>query len=273
MSTTFGPPIILTGPLPAPLPFGLFSVATIVDDPDLRWGNGAQIGSFAGNSLARAWDPCGTEPKAPDLVSGPEHFAAFTVVAGSQCPSRGNGDSQEDALRREFQAIEQWAVEREISHGEIMLSNPFLSDGNVSIVGAAESPRNALALLENYVGGYGKQGVIHADRGTVSAWSFEGGLRVVGDRLYTFNGTPVVSGGGYGGSVPDGGDAPDSWVNGYAFATGPVEIHRGEIEMVPGSLAEALTRETNQVVYFAERDYLVIWDRGLQVAVLVDRSS
>jgi hypothetical protein len=278
MSTTFGPPIILAGPLPQPLPYGLLAAATMVGEPDERWGNGANVRPYS-PELPEVWDPCSTgtfrtkdTPEQPDMPL----FSAFGVVLTDVCSGRGVGtdDALDGRARAAFAAVEQWAVEREFARGDLMPSNPYLTDGNADILasGAAVSLAEALALLEKAIGDTGRAGMIHADRGIVAAWSTVGAVRIAGDRLLTYNGTPVASGGGYNGMAPDGEAAPGD-EEGWAFATGPVEVRRSpDIEILPGSLREALDRETNVVTYRAERMYLVDWDTQLQAAVLADRS-
>jgi hypothetical protein len=277
MSTTFGPPIILAGPLPAPLPFGLFAAATIVDEPTERWGNGANVRGYP-EGPASTYDPCSAGTfRAKDIPEQPASpfFSAFGVYLADQCFGRGIGtDAQlENRARLAFTAVEQFAVEREFASGVLMPSNPYLADGNATIVGGgAVGPAEGLALLEEEIGDTGKAGIIHADRATASAWSSLGALRNVGDNLVTYLGTRVAAGGGYVDVTPDG-EAAAAGDQGWAFATGPVEIRRSdEIEILPGSIAEALDRETNLITYFAERNYLVDWDTQLQAAVLVDRS-
>lgn len=277
MSTTYGPPIVLAGPLPQPLPFGLFSAAITVPEASGRWGMGANVRPYPPGA-ASSFDPCsaGTfrQKDIPEQPATP-FFMAFGVYLADQCSGRGVGTDAalDNRARAAFAAVEQFAVEREFASGALMPSNPYLGDGNATILGGgAVSLVEALALLEQAIGDTGKAGMIHADRGIVAGWSGIGALRVSGDKLLTFNGTPVASGGGYNNVQPDGQAAPTT-DTGWAFATGPVEIRRSDdIEIIPGSLAEALDRETNLVTYLAERSYLVTWDTQLQAAVLADRS-
>jgi len=154
-----------------------------------------------------------------------------------------------------------------------MPSNPYLTDGDYEDIApvGAYSPAEGLALLERRLGDSGRAGIIHADRGVVSSWSSLGALRVVGDKLLTYLSTPIAAGGGYNQMTPDGSAQP-ALDQGYAIVTGPVEVRRSEIYLLPGTLAEALDRENNVVTFRAERNYLVDWDTQLQAAVLVDRS-
>lgn len=277
MSTTFGPPVVLAGPLPAPYPHGLFSAATIVPEPGERWANGANVRGYP-NGEPFVFDPCfaGTfrVKEIPDQPDSP-FFGGFTVYLADRCAARGIGTDSalDDRVRLAFQAVEQWAVEQELVSGGVMAANPYLADGNATqlLSGAATAPAEALAQLEAAIGDSRRAGIIHAGRATASAWSSLGGLRVQGDKLLTGLSTPIAAGGGYQNTVPDGEGAltdDQEW----AWATGPVEIRRGVLDVLPGSLAEALDRETNELTYYAERNYLVTWDTQLQAAVLVDRS-
>lgn len=274
MSTTYGPPVVLDGPLPSPLPFGLLAAATLVPEADERWGNGASIYGYPAD-LPSTFDPCsaGTFRIKDEAGAIPApRFGAYGVYLTETCTARGIGDEAAFARRAELalSGVEQWAVEHEFALGLAVPSNPFLTDGDAdSLAAGAVGPAESLALLEKAIGGSGKAGMIHAGRDTVSAWSSLGSLRVVGDKLVTFLGTPVAAGGGYQGASEGGAPGADQ---GYAWATGPVQVRRSEIYLVPGSLSEALDREQNVVTYRAERNYLVDWDTQLQAAVLVDRS-
>ena len=276
MSTTFGPPVVLAGPLPAPYPHGIFSAATIVPEAGERWANGANVRGYP-NGEPFVFDPCwaGTfrVKEIPEEPASP-FFGGFTVYLADRCAARGVGtdDALNDRARLSLQAVEQWAVEQELASGGVMAANPYLADGNATVIaGGPYTPMEALAQLEAAIGNSRRAGMIHAGRGTASAWTSLGGLRVQGDKLLSGLSTPIAAGGGYQAIVPEGQGgltADQEW----AWATGPVEIRRGEIEVIPGTLAEALDRETNEVTYYAERNYLVTWDTQLQAAVLVDRS-
>ena len=277
MSTTFGPPVVLAGPLPTPYPHGLFSAATLVPEAGERWGNGATIRPYP-NGEPFVFDPCfaGTF-RVKEIPEQPEAqlFAAFTVYLADRCAARGIGtdDALTERARLSLLAVEQWAVEQELVSGGVMTANPYLADGNATLLmsGAAVAADEALALLEAAIGDSRRAGVIHAGRATASAWSSLGGLRVQGEKLLSGLSTPIAAGGGYQNTVPDG-EGGLSDTQEWAWATGPVEIRRSEVEVFPGTLAEALDRETNEVTYYAERNYLVDWDTQLQAAVLVDRS-
>jgi hypothetical protein len=277
MSTTFGPPAVLDGPLPAPYPYGLLAAATVVPETDERWANGARVWGYPAGP-PETFDPCSAgsfRVKEEGGIIPLPLFGAYTAYLAITCTARGIGSDSEfqDRARLAFLAVEQYAAELELARGLTMPANPYLGDANADVLGgAAVGPEEGLALLEGAIGSSGRAGMIHAGRDTASAWGTTGGLRVQSDRLLTFLGTPVAAGGGYQGVVPDG-EAALSADQGYAFATGPVQVRRSAaVEILPGTLAEALDRENNVVTFRAERNYLVDWDTQLQAAVLVDRS-
>jgi hypothetical protein len=115
--------------------------------------------------------------------------------------------------------------------------------------------------------------MIHASPAVAASMNGTGGynLDVVSGRLVTsVNGTPVASDGGYIGASPAL-HAPLTAGQGWAFATGPVQVRRGpEIEIIAEDIAQSMDRSTNEVTFRAERPYLVTWDTALQAGVLID---
>ena len=115
--------------------------------------------------------------------------------------------------------------------------------------------------------------MIHATAGTVTGWESLGfTLDRVNNVLVTRGcGTPIVVGTGYAGSHPVGSSVPTA-KQAWAYATGPVDVRRGDVIVNPPEIKQALDRTTNEITYRVERDYLVDWDTVLQAAVLVDRT-
>ena len=279
MSVTFGPPLVVDGPLPVAPEYNLLTVVRIIDDPDPHWQMGGAVYPYP-TDVPLTFDPCSTgtfrtkdEGTLPDSPS----IGAFTVYLPATCTARGvNPDDFDRRAQLSFQAKEHYGVATEFSQGIANPLNPFLADGNATILGGgAVTPQVGLAYLENAIGATAEGGVIHSTPAVSSAWTLLNGPGVFNDRgvlRTTGNGTPVAVDGGYIGATPSGqaaAAAGQSWV----YATGPVQVRRGEIYLVPGTFAEALDREQNIVFYLAERNYLVTWVPDLlQVAVLVDWS-
>lgn len=278
---TFGPPVRLDGPLPVAPQYSLLNTVEVVVEPDERWGNGAQIYPYPVDP-GFAWDPCSTGSlggKETGATPPLPVFHAFTAYLPETCTSSRIVSPDAFTARAElaFAAVESAIYESVLAGGGPFhaTAQPYLGDGNLVqlAAGAAVSPQEGLALLEEAIGGTHKRGLIHATPATLTAWTFTGpAIDKEGTVLQTRVGTNVVIGDGYIGVVPDeaaGLTATQAW----AFATGPVQIRREPtITLIPGDIAQALDRSENIVTYRAERDALVTWDSVLQVGVLVDRS-
>lgn len=183
---------------------------------------------------------------------------------------------------------EEAAVENVLCTGGAVPGNPHLTDPNLHVLNVVASgsgftikwtglnPVEALAELEEQIGGTKKGGLIHAPPAVVTYWARYRCIQEPtkqGD-LYTLAGTPVVCGYGYINAVPDGSNFGNlSNRQDWAFATGPVKIWREPgILLYPGSYREALNRSNNSLTYRAERPYVICWDGTLQTGVLIDRS-
>lgn len=290
MSTGYGIPWRIDGPPPVPRRFGLLQAADApaagvrfvvdLDGTVQRWENGVTVLPFPPD-LGGTWDPCaaGTMQGEKDEGDPPNlsDFGAFTVHVPVTCSSIGVGDDAAFRARAAaaLAAREGRLVEREFMLGELMASNPHLTDDQATTPNGntVTDPVNGVALLERAIADTGAGGLIHVTPEVATALSARGDFYEDGGVLRTRgNGTVVIPGAGYTGANPDGHTVP-SGTQDWIYATGPVDIRRSEVYTVPGTLAEALDRETNVLTFRAEREYLVIWDAELQAAVLVDRCS
>jgi hypothetical protein len=270
---------VLDGPVPVPPRYSLLVNAQIIDDLDYHWMAGGAVYPYPELDDGGAHNPCSSgtfrEKLEGGTVSLPE-FGAFTVYVAETCTARGIGDEEAFAARAvvALNGLEAALVEQEFWSGDAMPGNPYLADAtlpNYESLGTLKA-LEALARLENEIGETGKMGVIHTDPATATAWA--SGCMVEREGAYLraiATGTPIVVGYGYVGAHPDGTSAPVATA-GWAWATGPVQVRRSGIELLPGTLAAALDRQNNVVTYRAERHYLVDWDTELQAAVLVDRT-
>lgn len=279
--STAGPPLVIDGPFPVTRPNRLVDVATIVDDLDPHWRAGGAVYPYPPD-LPYTWNPC-TDSTSPStkqtggIIPLPV-FGAFQVYLAETCGARGIGLDQQRFIDRAtavFSAVESYGVELEFATGAAMhADNPYLGDANLDALngGNATESSEALALLEKEIGKTGRGGIIHATPETIIAWARDFIIyEKTGVGLVTPNGTRVVSGTGYIDVHPVGkrvASASQAW----AFATGPVQIRRGGLDILPGTVKEALNRETNEITYRVERDYLVDWDTVLQAGVLVERT-
>jgi len=274
--------IPLDGPIPRPPLYSLVSVATEVTD-DLR--GGANIVPYPA-AMPDAADPCSdgsTRVKDdPINLTLPEGFPVFTAYLGEMCTSRGIGpwDTWRARANIALTARTSWALERQLVKAQ------FATAPNLSGAGAAPNPTlpaggaavpvlTALAWAEAAIAATGQEGVIHVPPPV--ATSLGAVLRDDRGVLRTASGTPVAVGTGYwfvdsdtSGDAQGGSSAAagQSWI----YATGRPLYQAGALLNNPETLAEALDRETNDVVYRAERDLWVAWDGQLQAAVLADWS-
>lgn len=280
MSVTFGPARSLDGPVPAPPRHSLLAVAKIVPDADLHYLSGGQVWPYPDRRSGDTFDPCATgtsrDKSGQQDLPLPE-FGAYTVYETIECTSRSiSADFEEWAARARaaLEAVESALVEEEFATGVRMPLNPYLTDANVNVLDASGlGPVESLARLERGIAVTGQRGVIHADPATVVAWLSAQVVAREGDQLVSVvSGSPVVSGQGYVGAIPAGQGALGA-TEGWAFATGPVEVRRTEITTIPGSVVEAMDYMQNDITIRAERDYLVTWDTVLQDAILVDRAA
>jgi len=279
--STFGPPIVIDGPLPvAPLRSLLKVPGVVVSTSDDRWMNGVALWGYP-EDVPSTWDPCGTgtyEFKSDDSNIPTPDFGAFVVYQPVTCSAfsiASDPDGFAEKAEIALDAMQSFAIERALAQGVPAPGlNPFLADANVSLpAGAgAVSPIAALAYLEEAIGATGRMGMIHATPGAASAWfSQYRDYRSEQEtpELLTSLGTPVAAGGGYAGATPAGGAAPTAGQS-WAYATGPVEVRlQREITL---TIKEVLDRSENLVTFRAERYALVEWDTSLQAAVLVDWS-
>lgn len=285
-----GIPWRIPGPSPQPPLHTLLSSVRIVDDLDAaqveRWLNGVVVYPSPPGPV-HGHDGCATgssrDKDAGETVPTPR-FDAITVYLADTCSAAGifgAGLSAEEAQARfvarateAFVAMESAGVEEQLMAGTTIGLNPYLADGEGTFPHASTAVDvvEAFASLENEIAVSARRGMIHCSPALALKASSENILVEDNDVLRTRNGNIVVPGDGYvGHSAPVGHTAPTG-VQEWAYATGPVEVRRSDVLVMPGLLSEALDRETNTITYRVERYYVVDWDTVIQAAVRVDRS-
>jgi hypothetical protein len=280
---TLGPPTWVDGPFPVVRPYRLLDVANIISDPDEHWRASAQIYSYPEDG-AYTWNPCpeGTFDEGTKFEGGVipiAVFNAFQVYVAETCTARGAGVDQIERFQARatavFAATESYGVEHVLASGLFGSSGPYLADSAATLLlaGAPTGSIEALCQLEQAIGVTQRGGVIHADPATVTSWESTGFTldKVAGKLVTRACGTPIVVGTGYIGSKPSSGNAATA-KQGWAYATGPVDIRRGDVEILPATIKQTLDRTDNTLTFRVERDYLVDWDVVLQAAILVDRT-
>lgn len=275
-SITFGPPVVLDGPLPVAPTRSLLTVDGVLqrDTTNSKWMNGIAVYGYP-DTLPDVWDPCSTgtyETKSDASSWQTPEFGAFVAYIPVTCTAFSlASDPQGFAQRAEIalNARISYPLEAALAKGVPMSLNPYMGDANVDILasGAAVSPEKGLAWLEEAIGATGVGGLIHATPGVVARWFATFPLTEPTSPLYTPAGTPVSCGGGYQGAQPFGGAAPSSGKE-WAWATGPVQAWLADEATL--NIEDVLDRSNNDVTFRAEKYALVEWDTSLQAAVLID---
>lgn len=274
---TMAPPVSLDGPIPLAPPYGLLPTVDVIQDGDEHWINGAQIWGYppaVPSTIAGCEE--GTNRVKDDAV-GPLNpvFNAFTAYLPFTCTKRSfrNYDEIKARLLRAFDARLSFAAEQEFANAWQLSDNPHLTDSDMVAPNGATpvAPAEGLAILEDYIGESGAQGVIHATPGSLTALT-NTIVNPVGGKLRTLVGNLFVSGGGYIGATPVAHPGALTDDQAWLFATGLVQARRTE-PFIPQDLIEwALDREDNTVTLYAERYVLIDWDAEVHAGVLIDRS-
>ena len=275
--TGVGPALDLDGPLPVAPKHRLLSVPRVlVEESGGRWESGVKVDGYAPHAPS-LFEPCstGTFRVKDEGETGPQpRFNPIAVYYPITCSTHGKANAQVEAFIDMAELLLDvtisFGVEKALSQGVSLSSNPYLADTNLVDLanGATVSPRVGLGYLENAIGLTARAGLIHATPAITSRW-FEDPQTDVAV-LRTSNGTPVASGGGYIGANPAGPPAGPADHIDWAFATGPVEVRLGALERAVDR--EVVDRGTNVVTARAERVVLVEWDTALQVGVRIDWS-
>jgi hypothetical protein len=182
----------------------------------------------------------------------------------------------------QLNTVTQKALEFEYWDGKAALSdatgNFYLSKASASTVpvSGAFPPSIALMYLEQAVSEspVGENGVIHMTRDIASNLGsrliYKKGEDEYSGRAMTRLGTHVVIGSGYSGNGPIGatGEAASD-TNKWMYATGPVNVHLGRIEIVNDNLAQGADVTINNMRIKAYRPAAVYSDPSLHYAMRV----
>ena len=267
--------------LPAPQPprYNLLATAQLVNEADPHWGQGVSGRAYPLGETAEGWTyEVGTVvPEKPDIESDRMvHGKAFTVVYSYGCTRAGLDPADYQARARQvFAAVEPKIVEEQLWTNPLGVDAPTLDSDNdpsgadsltVLNSGTAVKPSLGLALLEQFAAESILSPVIHARPGVVSVLGGdfeESGPNTIQTAAL---GTPVVAGAGYPGTGKDG--AAMSGQSEWVFVSGPVMIWRDTVDVL-----ESFDRSVNDYKLTVERQYLVLFDWGLQAVVKVDKSA
>jgi hypothetical protein len=268
-------------------PFGLFSVATVVEHTaaDSHWVNGFDFETTSCGVSASIMPICA--PGTDDLVvvdpQGEGRFRRnmpFAVKVTDSCLSIGwNVHDRKQATLDLLDAAAQLVVETELWTGAATsVSNvdegQWLASTNAEVLGggAAVSVMRGLAMLERALGscGIGARGVIHAPKDAATLLAQYAESDDDDKYLYTkSNHNYIVSGGGYTGSAPGEETRTDEgkpWI----YATGPLVVHLGANELITPQLSDAFNARNNEITWIAAKPAAVYWDGCCHFGVQVD---
>lgn len=292
-----GPRLIVNPPAFTPSPYGLLSVAQVVNgDGTPHWQNGVTWQSRCLVPMGRlTYDECiavtgsGGPPPEPSAKTAVVDLTVrgatpFTPYAKFDCGVVG----MEDALKIATDALAQsepWQVERAFWTGLVdgkTLAFPHLaasaevldaqgielqSPAGIVVTGAAIDAVTALGLLESALADcYNGVGVIHVPVKLLPTLQFHNLVIPQGGKLKTLNGNLVAVGAGYPGTSPSGVTPAvgETWM----YATGAVFMYRGDVQ-VPTDKVSSINRATNTREMIAERTYVLGFD-CCHHAILVD---
>jgi hypothetical protein len=281
-----------------PAPCGILSVARVTNhtarDYDERWVR----------RFAQEFD---TQPSYVRLLNVDDDVVANGEISDNQSDARFleyvpfyievedfastfglPGQDRFARIVKELNAVTQKAVEREFWEGATAQAfspdapNMYLrkaSDVTVPVSGA-KKPENALMSLEQAISNspVGENGVIHMTRDVASILGsrlvYKKGEDEFSGRAMTRLGTHVVIGSGYTGNGPEGVEnATASDTNKWIYATGPVDVHLGKIEVVNENLAQGADVTINDMKLKAYRPAAVFADPSIHYAMRVTLPS
>jgi len=182
-------------------------------------------------------------------------------------------------IKKQLEVGTQKAVEKELWDGVAATAaantNTFLasSDADVVVAGAKDA-YHALYHLEQAMSEspLGEQGVIHMTRDVASVLGSRITFGELDGKFFTQTrlGTPVIIGSGYSGNGPEeDANAEASISNKWMYATGPIDVHLGKIEVVNENLGQGVDASINNMRLKATRPAAAYFDPSIHYAVRV----
>lgn len=282
----YGPPTVVDRPTRTQIPYGLFSVVDFrPDTTGSRWENGIEWDALTCAPASGIGDPiCPPDgetlettvasglPKTPAADGGIGEASKFTVYHENRCSPLGNTPQQaQDDARAALLLTEQTRVEQALWTGDLGNTANF-QDATVLAVGQTD-PAYVLGALEQALrDAYGALGVIHVGLIGAAVLREHDLIERVGQRYFTYAGTPVVIGTGYeeltGGPVLGAASAGQVWIVGSSA----ILAYRSEVYAASNRAGDLLDRGTNDLYGIAERDYLLGLECGT-VAAQIDATT
>lgn len=277
-------------------PYGILSPASVVIQAgDGAWETKLEYTDYTCNSRTSIEGICIpgiTEPITAVDGSGDggymHEYRPFSIETEFTCSTIGmTPEEVQERAENALLACRQKAIEVEFSSGLLSkkiteadetIVNSHLTDGlaNDLTSGTAVSPRTGLAMLEQSIAdcGCGTRGTIHGQplaTSFLSKYLKNNKTNTENDYLETRLGNYVISGSGYTGESPTGGDT--SGTETYLYATGRVLVVLGDVNVYPSDTNrryEAIDISNNTVRYAVSQTAAVVSSGCCKSAVLVD---
>jgi hypothetical protein len=277
-------------PRRVPYTVGLLNVADLqAPDPAIedRWHMGVQyLRERCDSGHGAAYLQCSTGSQIRDLDTGADTAIVaadpFYVWAGDRCSSLGWEEHDYIPRAQRLLSITEGPdVEREFWSGAQAQAGEAAFNGTYDdhqwLTAHASASVNgttgvdsvtALSMLAEALAdtvGVGR-GMIHVTARSAPYLMASGAIRRDGAQWVDVMGNVIVIGSGYPGTGPAD-DDPGTTAR-WIWATGTVRYWRAaDVDILPGSYAQALDRATNRIAFWAGRSYLVDWDRCATFAV------
>lgn len=267
-------PFLVTTSVPADRSYGILTSITPIFLEDPHWQSGIEWESDCSVEMSSTLLPCPEVTGSKEAEGGLTFCSAtpFTVIGSYKCPPAGRPASDPKKIasnrlrKNKERAVEQIFWTGVTSVGDI---SPSLQGGNDSCGNppvdltpedGALPPVAAIATLESAMVGCipGGIGVIHVNHGFLPYLATNYLLVERDNKFYTPSGQLIIAGAGYPGSGPENVAAPagETWI----FATGPVTVYHSDVFFTSEFLEQAMDRTLNNLTYFAEQTYSVIWE-------------
>lgn len=253
-------------PTASPLPGGLFSQFSPIEDSSVRWENGvtwedverAQLGAIG------QWQRPGAVPGLPKTLTDPKGialeslapltvYAAFRTTPLDYSPAEATQVAGARLLTQEEHAVEAalWSGAPSLGLGLAKVRS-YAAKG-----GGKLDLSQGLAVLEHYAAQYGFQPVLHIPRRLASLLASAKMIEdVKGGGFATRLGTPVVVGAGYADEM-------------QIVATGPIVIYRGQA-FTSTNAEGGFNKDQNELTGVAERQYVLGFNKWDAFRVTVD---
>lgn len=275
---------VFTETLPDNPPYGLLSVADVVEhkDSDYHWVNGFDVESDACvGKTYRLGAICEPEPTSDEIFnqSGDPFFkgVGFDIVQEISC-ANSTGQFGRDGRKRalaKLESVTEAAIETELLTGVsaqdagVEYTRYLLNAAVVS--NTAYKAAVAVGLVEREFSTQNPGVPITIHMSSLIAEAMKSSLKEIDGDLYTKAGSLVTINRSMINTYnPEDATASASVTQDWVYATGPVTVHIGTGELITITDGQAIDPKTNSVNYVAERPAAVYFEGCEAQAALAD---